>query len=322
MGKWIEEHEQDKKTRCECRNGKSSRKGDGMAQEKIVYRLEQLAQDHELPFFIQYGRHDNDLVQHRHEDFTELTIVLSGEATHVVGEERLPVRKGDVFVIQQDTTHGFEQVHNFRICNIMFQDTFFPLKEWDIGNMAGFHALFYVEPGYSQNHHFVSHLHLEEDSFVQVETMIRRMVREYKNRESGRKTSLLAYFLELVVLLARCYSTQTKEQENHEVMALARTAAWLEQHLQGEISVQMLAERADYSVRHLTRLFQQTYHMSPIEYLNSLRLEQACRLLRDTDLSVVDVAMQCGYRNSSYFHRIFLRQMKVSPGKYRKKWKE
>ena len=75
----------------------------------------------DFPFFIQYGYHDSECYLHGHEDFSELVIVLEGSAEHTVGTEHYPISKGDVFVINQDTEHGFTGVSDFRICNIMFR---------------------------------------------------------------------------------------------------------------------------------------------------------------------------------------------------------
>lgn len=70
--------------------------------------LNWFTQDETFPFFIQYGTHDEDLCLHTHADFSELVIVLSGTATHVVDGEEYPIRKGDVFVISNNTAHGYK----------------------------------------------------------------------------------------------------------------------------------------------------------------------------------------------------------------------
>ena len=58
-----------------------------------IYELSEFTNDSSFPFFIQYGRHDNELFIHSHKDFSELTIVLSGEACHIVEDEKMPVKK-------------------------------------------------------------------------------------------------------------------------------------------------------------------------------------------------------------------------------------
>lgn len=109
-----------------------------------IYELSEFTNDSSFPFFIQYGRHDNELFIHSHKDFSELTIVLSGEACHIVEDEKMPVKKGDVFIVHGDTKHGYTDTHNFRICNIMFREDYFNLKKYDISTMSGFQAMFYI----------------------------------------------------------------------------------------------------------------------------------------------------------------------------------
>ena len=70
----------------------------------------------DFPFFIQYGYHyDDDCQMHGHVDFSELVIVLAGRAEHLVGKEKYPISKGEVFVINKDTEHGYNGASNFKI---------------------------------------------------------------------------------------------------------------------------------------------------------------------------------------------------------------
>lgn len=125
-----------------------------------VYELSEFTSDSDFPFFIQYGRHEDSLSVHSHRDFSELTIVLSGEACHVVEDEKMTVKKGEVFIVHGDTKHGYLDTHNFRICNIMFREKYFNLRKYDISRMSGFQALFYIEPGLVKNHHFTGRMSL------------------------------------------------------------------------------------------------------------------------------------------------------------------
>ena len=64
----------------------------------------------DFPFFIQYGHHDENMFLHSHADFSELVFVLGGYATHIVNEEEYSIKKGDVFVINENTSHGFNRI--------------------------------------------------------------------------------------------------------------------------------------------------------------------------------------------------------------------
>lgn len=74
-----------------------------------------------------------------------------------------------------------------------------------------------------------------------------------------------------------------------------------------------------FSRRRLTELFRQTYGTTPGACLTALRLSEACRLLRQTDLSVAHVAGEAGFESLSAFYRAFRRELGCSPGTYRTK---
>ena len=58
--------------------------------------------------------------------------------------------------------------------------------------------------------------------------------------------------------------------------------------------------------------------MTYSEYLQSIRLEQAKRMLIETDLTISEIAEQTGYHNKGYFYRIFTEKYNMTPGEYRK----
>ncbi len=58
-----------------------------------------------------------------------------------------------------------------------------------------------------------------------------------------------------------------------------------------------------------------------MQYITQLRIAEAQNLLLSTQLSVTDIAMQCGYNNSNYFQSVFSKLVGIPPGKYRNTWK-
>lgn len=94
---------------------------------------------------------------------------------------------------------------------------------------------------------------------------------------------------------------------------------YLHDYYQDSITLQSLAERLNYSVRHLAVSFKQQIGVSPIEYLIRIRISHACRLLVETDASLRDIASQVGYPDVYYFSRIFKKQTGLSPARYQAK---
>jgi len=97
--------------------------------------------------------------------------------------------------------------------------------------------------------------------------------------------------------------------------------AEVRQHIDAQyaapLQVEHLAARAHMSKRQLFRAFAQAYHTSPVAYQQTLRLEAACTLLRSTHLRCNEVARRVGYANAYYFHRVFKKNVGMTPGQYR-----
>ena len=278
--------------------------------------LSHFAKDSDFPFFIQYGFHDAGCYMHGHADFSELVVVTDGSAEHLVGEERYPIAKGDVFVINQYTEHGYSSTTNFKICNIMFQpETMFA----GIGNLreaAGFQALFVLEPHYLQTNRFCSRLCLNAREFDDIMQLIEQLMYEYTKRYEGWQTMIHALFLRLCVRLSRDW--QESDREIHkDIGKLAAATAYMEKHFSEDLRMEKLAEIAGYSVRQFTRLFRAAYAVTPMNYLVNLRMQKAMQLLKNTALSVGEAAWRCGYEDQNYFSRIFRQYAGMTPSEYR-----
>jgi AraC-like DNA-binding protein len=85
-------------------------------------------------------------------------------------------------------------------------------------------------------------------------------------------------------------------------------------NLSRPIGVADMAKVARMSRYHFTRKFERARGISPGRFLASLRLDEATRLLSHGGHSVKEVAVQCGFRDASYFCKVFRRNFGVSPG--------
>lgn len=282
----------------------------------FLMQLSFFTNDEKFPYFIQYGEHDDNMYMHTHADFCELVIVLSGSATHIVGTEHFSIQKGDVFVISDNTEHGYTDANNFCICNIMFRTENFFKYDYDIKKSAGFHALFVLEPYFSKEHSFTSRFRLRLSDFQKVHELTDMMLHEYQTKDEGWQTLFLSGFTELTVHLSRLYSKYQTEKK--EIMNLANAVSYIENHFNEKITIELLASVAHYSARHFNRIFKETYGQTPIEYITSLRIANACKMLKNSDACLSEIALKSGFGDSNYFCRIFKKHTGITPNKFRK----
>ncbi|WP_219838559.1 helix-turn-helix domain-containing protein [Paenibacillus sp. R14(2021)] len=280
--------------------------------------LEWFTTDEQFQFYIQYGEHDEDMYMHHHVDFSELVIVLRGNATHVVNKEETFIKKGDVFVIDGSTSHAYKDPHEFRICNIMYRPDFLKLAGPDLRTSNGYQALFVLEPFYRNINHFESKLSLVIPSLEYVSSLVAFMIEEYGNKLQGYQTMLRSRFMELVVYLSRQYENQERQGVQGNLMHLANAISFIEDHYLEQLSREQIAAESNISVRHLNRIFQSYYQTTPFAYLQKLRLEHASMLLETKDIPISEISFKSGFNDSNYFTRQFTKAYGMSPKAYRR----
>ena len=112
------------------------------------------------------------------------------------------------------------------------------------------------------------------------------------------------------------------QQSDHEIEYLhfhnyleriAPSLKYMNEHFSEEIRVADLARACHVSVNHYRRLFRSATGQLPMEYLTRLRLQMAVALLQSTDRTILDIAMDVGFRSLSTFNRQFRRVFNATP---------
>jgi AraC-like DNA-binding protein len=123
----------------------------------------------------------------------------------------------------------------------------------------------------------------------------------------------LAYLLSCVI-----QKRQTAAPESSDtVQKVAQAIIYMSEHLEEPLRVTALARLAGLSAAHFGELFKHQTGCAPRDYLHLLRIHQACRLLRDSTLSVKEIAARTGYGDPFHFSRQFKAFQGLSPSEYR-----
>ncbi len=125
----------------------------------------------------------------------------------------------------------------------------------------------------------------------------------------------MALVVELFLRLSRaCRETEPRKQTPVEKML-----AYIEQHETDPISLEQLAAVCKKSPSQAERLFRAAVGVPPYRYALTRKLELACQLLRETGMSVRDIASYLSFEDEFYFSGLFRRKIGISPTEYRKK---
>jgi len=101
----------------------------------------------------------------------------------------------------------------------------------------------------------------------------------------------------------------------------AKATFWLQAHLHENIEMTQLATEVNVSQRTLIRKFKAEFSVSPLTYLQNLRIETAKKLLEGSSLPLADIIEQVGYADASSFSRLFHKRQGITPAMYRHRFK-
>lgn len=98
--------------------------------------------------------------------------------------------------------------------------------------------------------------------------------------------------------------------------------AYLHEHAAESLRIGQIAAAGCCSEREAYRTFQECLHTTPLNYLQNVRLQNACEQLTAGRRSITEIAAECGFSSLSYFGRVFRRAFGCTPAEYRAKWQD
>lgn len=107
-----------------------------------------------------------------------------------------------------------------------------------------------------------------------------------------------------------------KTTEKYE-QALLSTVLYIQTHLEQDLSLEMLAERAGFSAFHFHRLFREMIGEAVKEYIRRLRIERGAYRLKISEETILQIALDAGFKTHESFTRAFERQFGITPSEFR-----
>ena len=93
--------------------------------------------------------------------------------------------------------------------------------------------------------------------------------------------------------------------------------AYCNQNFREDVSLENMAEEINISKEHIMRIFRERFHTNFRAYINRMRIDEAKKLLRTTDLSITEIAISIGFNTIRTFNRVFISLENTTPTEYR-----
>lgn len=243
---------------------------------------------------------------HGHDDL-EIGILLEGNLTLFIEQERHPLRTGDIYIINRYQVHSFSnsagrnrilafQIHTDLYRKINPQLMYLRLENNIIRSGSLYQNLKRTLLSCA-SHYFTS-------------TPFREL----------KCSSLLFDALYQILASAQCSisSEQASASAQNISLRLNRITDYLAQHYAERVSLADIAGLEQITPCHASHFIKQTIGMSFQEYVTQIRFEHALHLMNTTDLTILDICLETGFSSSRYLQRAFEKNLGCTPKEYRK----
>lgn len=260
-------------------------------------------QDHltkEIPIIFHHDtvKNSNFPYLHWHPN-VELLLVTAGEGCCMISQETYELRPGNLVIVNANFPHAIGSKTSIKY-DCLIVDTDFCTQSGLPTEKLRFESLISSE---------------------KAAALYREIVREIEAEHRFRQAGIRAAVLNLMLYLSRNHlddisMNQPRATAANENIKLAM--GYIKSHIDQKLTLDVLASEVGLSKYYFLREFKNTTAMTPVEYINSVRCENAKKLLLKEKYTIHEVAQKCGFTNDSYFSKVFRHYTGLLPSEFQK----
>lgn len=252
--------------------------------------------------------HLGNLVPKHSHSCSEIVLIVGGTAVETVGGVANRVYPGCVTVIHPGICHEYSDIQDCELFNIACAPELFKSMGVKLSFLQNREALFN-----STSDSFK--LRLSGLLFSDVHTLLSRMYRMFVDKKAvDRQVELRSLFSMLLILLVQAWTPPSTPRSP----ALTAALELMDNCFNQKLTLDQLARLSCMSPNVFLRRFRTETGKSPRQYLIDLRLCHARSLLNDSDLSIDQIALSCGFYDANYLVKMYKRRYKITPGQQNK----
>lgn len=275
----------------------------------IEYREQRSHGTHLFPFAYYYETSSHpryNMVYHWHTEF-EILHIISGKFSLSCDGETLVLNKGECAFISGGSLHGG-----------IPDDCIYECLVFDL------QPLLKTNPACSKILNDVYEHRIIIDKYYTRESFFTEYSQKIMSLMSAKRPYyeffvqgiLLSLFGE--IFSQNCYSlsSDTSSKNIKKLRMFKKALEYIEKHYAENLTLEQLADICNMNSNYFCRAFKELTEKTPIEYLNYYRIESACELIATTDMSLIEISMNCGFNDYSYFIKVFKKYKGITPHKY------
>lgn len=283
---------------------------------------------------------------HVHE-FVELIFIAEGTCVEEIDGIQYDAEPGDLFFVNYGQTHAFEAKEGLQYYDLLYVPKYFSEElihsesiydifaisifrefmrddcgededETDGGEAGGGKADGKIAPGGPEESRSQA-VHFRGNEFLYIRRLIEDMEQEFAAKETGYASILGGCSRVLFSKILRKLKAENtmKADDRCSNRIMAECLEYINERCFGKITLKEIAERAFYNPSYFSRIFHTYCGKSLSEYIKEKRIQEAGRLLKNTDLSLTEIMVTVGYTDKKQFFKCFKEIYHQTPSQFR-----
>lgn len=249
-----------------------------------------------------------EMAYHWHSEF-EIIRILAGSLKVRLNSREFVATEGDIIFVNSETVHGATPDNCIYECIVLAHEVL-AVNDKVCGQLISN----LVEHVVAVNDHFKSNEKRISDS-------VNHLFDIMNSNASYFEAIGALYSVFGVILKDKLYKASSgfAKEDTVKNSKLKKVLSFMRKNYSAPLTLEQISEVAGMSPKYFCYFFKEMTQKTPINYLNTYRIERAARKLLTTDLSVTDIAYGCGFNDLSYFIKTFKSIKGITPNGLRKK---
>ncbi|MGX6977808.1 AraC family transcriptional regulator [Vagococcus elongatus] len=233
--------------------------------------------------------------------FSEVLIVLNGKGEFLVENERYPIQRNDIIIVNPYVQHTETSSGEF------------PL--WYI--VIGINNIKFEKTVQENRSHFIFHEYSGE-----LLPLLKMAIKELNENKWGSDAALKRLAEMILIQIYRDQKFTLIPVENKSVgKDSALIKDFIDKHFKEQLSLDDISDKVHLDKFYIIHTFKQNFDTTPMNYLMKKRIDNARNLLENTEYQISEISLINGFTSQSYFNQAFKKEVGMTPMKYRKKYR-
>jgi AraC-like DNA-binding protein len=267
-----------------------------------------------FPFYIGRFEHNGEEFsdeKYHLRSFWKIVYIVEGCGFYLIDNTSYAIHPGSLLIVHpaSKTTYDVSGGTPLKIVNILFQPDFIKDELAKLQDNFNFFAIFKEEVA-GDNPLYVF------DSERKIKPLIHRMEHEFETMNDNAELLLELQLTELLILLSR--HAKKQHRKYNRKAAVLRILRLIEERFSSPLTLEEISRELVLEKSRLCLIFRESQGITIMEALCRRRLLEAEKLLKETNLPILQICYQCGFRDVSAFYRRFQKSTGTTPQKYRR----